>query len=460
MEDSTLQKVPFSAAAEKSVLGAILIDPESFTRVADFLKPEDFYLEVHQKIYECIIELFQKSKAIDAVTLADLLAQNQSIEQKEAEDILLRLADSVPGTRNIQDYARIVKDHSIRRNLISASQEIAARSMNADTEITRLVDYAEMQIYNVSQGRDTKNFRRMAEIIQDVYEELHTLYDNPDSAGEHRVNTGFGGLDSVLSGVNDTDLVLIGARPGMGKTSFALNIATNVAKTTEKAVCIFSLEMSAEQLVSRVLSSEAMVDSKAMRTGRLSNNDWSNLAEAVSELYKTNILIDDTSSQTVTSMKSKLRRLGAGKIGLVVIDYLQLMQGESHTDNRVQEVAEISRGLKIMAKDLGVPVICCAQLSRGPEGREDKKPKLSDLRDSGAIEQDADTVLFLYRPEYYKNEKVEEQTQNSICEVIVAKNRHGMTGTVEMGWVGRFTKFVSLAKNENLPEPPPEPGSK
>jgi replicative DNA helicase len=257
--------------------------------------------------------------------------------------------------------------------------------------------------------------------------------------------TGFSGVDSVLAGMGNSDLILVGARPGMGKTSFALNIATNVAVQTNKTVCIFSLEMSAAQLVARVISSEAMVDSVALRTGNLDSKQWNDIAKAATKLSGSDILIDDTTGVTVTAMKGKLRRVK--NLGLVVVDYLGLMQSDRRIDNRVNEVAEISRNLKIMAKELNVPVICCAQLSRGPEGRTDKRPMLSDLRDSGAIEQDADVVIFLYKDDYYDRKEDTNSDEGSIAEVIIAKNRHGSVGTVKMGWIGRYTKFRTIANN-------------
>ena len=277
-----------------------------------------------------------------------------------------------------------------------------------------------------------------------MYNNLHELSVNPDAA--HGTPTGFSGLDRVLVGMGNSDLILVGARPGMGKTSFALNIATNVAQSMRKKVCVFSLEMSAEQLVSRILSSEALVDSHELRSGKLSSDSWEKIADASSRLAGCDILIDDTSGLTVTEMKAKLRRVD--NLGLVIVDYLQLMQSDRRIDNRVQEVAEISRSLKIMAKELSVPIICCAQLSRGPESRTDKKPMLSDLRDSGAIEQDADVVMFLYRNEYYKTDATPgENDSANIAEVIIAKNRHGSTGTVKMGWIGQYTKFRTIADN-------------
>ena len=310
-----------------------------------------------------------------------------------------------------------------------------------------ILDHAENLIFIISQGRDTQNFRHIREVLQDVYGHLQELRTNAEAT--QGTKTGFSLLARVLAGMGKSDLVLIGARPGMGKTSFALNIATNVAKQTKKAVCIFSLEMSAEQLVNRVLASEALVNSYALRTGELTPEDWEHLAVASGELSGCDILIDDTSGMTVTAMKAKLRRVQ--NLGLVVIDYLGLMQGDRHNDNRVQEVSEISRSLKIMAKELMVPVICCAQLSRGPESRTDKKPMLSDLRDSGAIEQDADTVIFLYRSEYYKTDETANNQTTSIAEVIIAKNRHGSTGNVPMGWNGQYTKFLTIEEGATPP---------
>ena len=310
-----------------------------------------------------------------------------------------------------------------------------------------ILDHAENLIFKIAQGRDTQNFRHIREVLQDVYGHLQELRTNAEAT--QGTKTGFSLLDRGLAGMGKSDLVLIGARPGMGKTSFALNIATNVAKQTKKAVCIFSLEMSAEQLVNRVLASEALVNSYALRTGELTPEDWEHLAVASGELSGCDILIDDTSGMTVTAMKAKLRRVQ--NLGLVVIDYLGLMQGDRHNDNRVQEVSEISRSLKIMAKELMVPVICCAQLSRGPESRTDKKPMLSDLRDSGAIEQDADTVIFLYRSEYYKTDETANNQTTSIAEVIIAKNRHGSTGNVPMGWNGQYTKFLTIEEGATPP---------
>ena len=408
------------------------------------LNSEDFYLEEHKQIYLAMQGLFMANSEIDVVTLIDMLVSKGIYNKSGGEDYIRTLTDAVPDALNIKDYARIVKEKSVLRQLIAASSEIAEAAYSEQESVVDIIDHAENLIFNIAQGRDTKGFRHIKDVLGDVYAHLHDLNTNKEAT--QGTQTGFSALDRVLAGLGKSDLVLVGARPGMGKTSFALNIATNVAKQTKKTVCIFSLEMSADQLVNRVLSSEALVSSYSLRTGELAPNDWENLARAAGELAGCDILIDDTSGMTVTAMKAKLRRVK--NLGMVIIDYLGLMSGDKHTDNRVQEVSEISRSLKIMAKELMVPIVCCAQLSRGPESRTDKKPMLSDLRDSGAIEQDADTVIFLYRSEYYKTDEAGQDT--SIAEVIIAKNRHGSTGTVNMGWNGQFTKFVTIADDRDV----------
>ena len=443
MAEEIIRKLPFSMPAEQSLLGSVLIDPAALNEVADLLTAEDFYLSEHKQIYLAMHELFLTNSEIDVVTLIDMLVVKGIYDKSGGEDYIRTLTEAVPDALNVKDYARIVKEKSVLRQLIAACGEISEAAYSEQESVTSILDHAEHLIFNIAQGRDTKNFRHIREVLGDVYGHLHELTTNKEAT--QGTQTGFSALDRVLAGMGKSDLVLVGARPGMGKTSFALNIATNVAKQTKKKVCIFSLEMSAEQLVTRVLSSEALVNSYALRTGELSPEDWEHLAVAAGELAGCDILIDDTSGMTVTAMKAKLRRVQ--NLGMVVIDYLGLMQGDGHKDNRVQEVSEISRSLKIMAKELMVPVICCAQLSRGPESRTDKKPMLSDLRDSGAIEQDADTVIFLYRSEYYNNGDTGGQ-DISIAEVIIAKNRHGSVGTVEMGWNGQFTKFITIDKEQ------------
>ncbi len=443
MQDELIRKLPFSMPAEQSLLGSVLIDPESLKEVADLLTAEDFYLSEHKQIYLAMHELFLTNSEIDVVTLIDMLVVKGVYDKSGGEDYIRTLTEAVPDALNVKDYARIIKEKSVLRQLIAASSEISEAAYSEQESVTNILDHAQNLIFSIAQGRDTKNFRHIRDVLGEVYGHLHELTTNKEAT--QGTQTGFSALDRILAGMGKSDLVLVGARPGMGKTSFALNVATNVAKQTKKTVCIFSLEMSAEQLVNRVLSSEALVDSYALRTGELGPEDWEHLAVASADLAGCNILIDDTSGQTVTSMKAKLRRVQ--NLGLVVIDYLGLMQGDGHKDNRVQEVSEISRSLKIMAKELMVPIVCCAQLSRGPESRTDKKPMLSDLRDSGAIEQDADTVIFLYRSEYYKTDEA-SSADTSVAEVIIAKNRHGSTGTVSMGWNGRFTKFITIDKEQ------------
>ncbi len=448
MAEELIRKLPFSAIAEQSLLGSILIDPESINLVADMISASDFYLEQHKQIYLAMHDLFLTNSTIDVVTLIDTLVKKGIYSKSGGEEYIKVIAQTVPNAMNVKDYAKIVKDKSILRQLIDMCNDVSDSAYSEQDDVSEVIEAAQNRLYAITQGRDTKNFRHIREVITEVYAHLQDMIKDPE--GAQGTSTGFRSLDRVLAGMGKSDLVLIGARPGMGKTSFALNIATNVARQTKKTVCIFSLEMSAEQLVNRVISSEALIDSYTLRTGELKNEEWEHIAQAASRLVGCDILIDDTSGITVTQMKAKLRRVQ--NLGLVVIDYLQLMQSDRKIDNRAQEVGEISRAMKIMAKELMVPVICCAQLSRGPESRTSKKPMLSDLRDSGAIEQDADVVIFLYRDEYYKTAEgasnVPKDTEQNIAEVIVAKNRHGSTATVEMGWTGRYTKFRELASDD------------
>ncbi len=439
MNQELFKKMPVAIGAEQSVLGSILIKPDCFSQVAAIVTGEDFYLEEHREIFRAMSDMFASSRKIDTVTLLNALVQSGVYTEQAGMDYLGQLASMVPFTTNVGDYATIVREKSILRRLIEACEDISATAYAEQGEVRHIVDAAEQKVFEIAQNRDAKEFRHIRDIMTNVYSDLETLAATKGKVD--RTTTGFSGLDRVLVEMGRGDLILVGARPGMGKTSFTMNVATNVAKMSKKTVCIFSLEMSGEQLVNRMLSSEALVDSYSLRNGDLKADDWERLAEAAAQLSGCDILIDDTTGVTVTQMKGKLRRVK--NLGLVVIDYLQLMQSGKNIDNRVQEVSDISRNLKIMAKDLGVPVICCAQLSRGPEGRTSKKPMLSDLRDSGAIEQDADIVMFLYRDEYYKDQEGTHADAN-VAEVIVAKNRHGSTDTVRMGWIGQFTKFRTL----------------
>lgn len=436
------RKMPFSLDAEQAVIGSILIDPASLDTVTGILSSDDFYLEEHRSIYTAMQGMYLKSRSIDVVTLVDELVHQGVYDEAGGKEYIRLISEAVPTAANVRDYANIVRDKSVLRSLIGACEEVSEAAYTEEEDVQRLVEMAESKIYAIAEQKENKNFVHIREALVNVYEHLQQLGVNKEET--LGMKTGFSGLDRILVGMGKSDLVLVGARPGMGKTSFAMNVATSAALKSGKTVCVFSLEMSTEQLVSRLLSSEALVDSYALRSGELTDEDWQKLAHAASSLSDCDILIDDTTGMTVAGMMSKLRRVK--NLGLVVIDYLGLMQSEHHIDNRVQEVSEISRNLKLMAKEFKVPVICCAQLSRGPESRTDKRPMLSDLRDSGAIEQDADIVLFLYRDEYYKD----KDNPQSTAEVIVAKNRHGSTGKVEMGWLGRYTKFTTI--DENAPD--------
>lgn len=433
------RKMPFSLDAEQAVIGSVLIDPASLDIVTGIISSDDFYLEEHRSIYSAMQGMYLKSRSIDVVTLVDELVHQGVYDEAGGKEYIRLISESVPTASNVRDYANIVRDKSVLRALIAACEEVTEAAYTEEEDVQRLVEMAESKIYAIAEQKENKNFVHIKEALVKVYDNLQQMRVNKEEM--QGMKTGFSGLDRVLVGMGKSDLVLVGARPGMGKTSFAMNVATSAAKMSHKAVCVFSLEMSVEQLVSRLLSSEALVDSYALRSGDIQDEDWQKIAHAASDLSECDILIDDTTGMTVAGMMSKLRRVK--NLGLVVIDYLGLMQSEHRIENRVQEVSEISRNLKLMAKEFQVPVICCAQLSRGPESRTDKRPMLSDLRDSGAIEQDADIVLFLYRDEYYKDQ---DQPQ-STAEVIVAKNRHGSTGKVEMGWLGRYTKFTTIEEN-------------
>ena len=443
MDSSTVRQFPSAIQAEQALLGAIIIDSEAFDKVAGIIKPEDFYLEEHKHIYNAILKMYSASRTIDTVTLVNAIVEFGNRDQAGGIQYVSMLAEAVPSVSNVKDYAQIVKDKSTLRRLIVDCESIIEDAYN-ETDVKMLVDSAEQKVFDIShKNNESKDFRHIRDVLQNVYRDIEKLSETGGAVTGSK--TGFSDLDKMLVQMGKGDLIILGARPGMGKTSFALNIATNVAKQSGKAVAIFSLEMSAEQLVTRIVSSEAMIDSHSLRTGELSGDDWDNIADVISELSGCDIYIDDTSAITSTDMKSKLRRLQ--NLGFVVIDYIGLMQTTIKTDNRAQQVGEISRNLKIMAKDFGIPILCCAQLNRGTESRQgaSKKPTLADLRDSGSIEQDADIVLFLYRDEYYDTENANDE--GSIAEVIVAKNRHGSQGTVKMGWIGRYTKFRTIATN-------------
>ncbi|WP_054330744.1 replicative DNA helicase [Merdimmobilis hominis] len=439
------QQLPYSLEAEQSVLGAILIDPACITRVMEYIKPESFYRPQHQELFSALTRMFVSSQTIDFITVLEMAKREGIFDTDEdAKIYLTQLAQIVPSTANVESYAKIVQEKSYIRSLILASQKVIDLSRDGSTDARTLLDMAEQSIFDIRQGRDASGLTRIDEIILQTYDRLQKL-SGEDKEQYMGLPTGFAALDSIITGLNRTDLILVAARPGMGKTAFGLNIAANVATKTGKQVAVFSLEMGKEQLVTRLLSSEALIQSGSLRTGNLKPDDWVKLAMSAQVLSQAPIYIDDTPGITVAEMKAKLRRFR--DLGLVVIDYLQLMSTGKRSENRVQEVSEITRSLKIMAKELNVPVITLSQLSRGPESRTDHRPMLSDLRESGSIEQDADIVMFLYREAYYNRECEEQNT----AECIVAKNRHGETDSVKMGWDGQFTRFKSLEYFRNEP---------
>ena len=437
------KKLPFSLDAEQSVLGSILIDPNKLGDVAQIIKSDDFYIDEHKEIFSEMQSFSLQSRNIDVVTLIDELVKDGVYADDAAARTYIKLLVSiVPGSSNAKDYAKIVKEKSTLRKLISAGEEIVNNAYAAQDDVSLLVDRAEQSIFEIASDNESRDFIHIKDALIKTYAHLDELKGGAteDVVG---IKTGFSDLDRVLVGLGKGNFIIVGARPGMGKTSFCLNIAASIAKRTKKAVCIFSLEMSDEELVSRMLSSEAMIDSRDLRTGMIKPEDWEKLAQAASQLSETDIYIDDTTGIGLTAMKAKLRRVK--NLGLVVIDYLQLMESETKRKDgsRVNEIGDISRGIKILAKELGVPVIACSQLSRGAEkeGKKEsgRKPMLSDLRDSGAIEQDADMVLFLSR-DYYG----EDPEKKNLVDVIVAKNRHGGVDTVPMSWLPQYTKFSTL----------------
>jgi replicative DNA helicase len=444
-------QMPYNMQAEQSVLGAALIDDTILTQLITQLEPEMFYSEQNRAVFDQMSRLFADSEAVDLVTLVDALASSETF--KGADDVkiyLTRLAETVPAISNVESYIRIVQDKYKARRVIEAAGNIIEKSRRED-DADLLLENAEQQIYDIRNGRTQSGVKTLQDSILEVIDTLQKL-SGPDHDKYSGIPTGFTYLDTTLTGLGRSDLIILAARPGMGKTSFALNIATNVARMQKVPTVVFSLEMTCEQLTDRILSSTAGIDSQTFRTGNLNDSDWSDLAGASSLLYHAPIYMDDSSGITVAEMKAKIRQIDQDPkkepIGLVIIDYLQLMQSAKHIDNRVQEISDITRNLKIMAKELNVPVIALSQLSRAAEktsGRSDHRPQLSDLRDSGSIEQDADIVLFLYRAAYYNSQSEEgQQADENTAECIVAKNRHGETTTIQLGWDGAHTRFMNL----------------
>ncbi len=435
MDELALRQPPYSLDAERSVIGSMLIDSRCVSDIVGILKPEDFYLQENRDIFTTIYSMFSYSMNIDPVTVMEQMKQSGLYDEEKTRDYLLQVLDVTPTAANAKQYAQIVADKSLLRQIANAATDISQIVSDEVGTAQSIMDAAEQKIYAIRNGRSNQDLTPISTVLLSVYEQLAERAHS-DSAIPG-LSTGLRDLDSKINGLNKSDLLLIAARPGMGKTSIALNIALSVAKKSKKAVVIFSLEMSREQLASRLLSNESFVDSQLLLTGKLSEEEWGKLGLAAYALSQTDILVDDNPSITVTEMNAKCRRVD--NLGLIIIDYLQLMTSATGkvSDNRVTAVGEISRALKIMAKELNVPVICLSQLNRANESRADKRPMLSDLRESGSIEQDADEVLFLYRDDYYNPDSEEK----NVAECIVAKNRHGETGTVKLQWLPQFTTF-------------------
>ncbi len=435
MDELLSRQLPMSAEAEQAVIGSILVDPSCVAEVIELLHSSDFYIEENRRIFETIYTMFNEAAKIDAVTILDRLKLAGLYDDAGGRAYFLQLMDVTPTAANVREYATIVRDKSLLRSIAQTAGEIQATAIAGEGDAGYIAELAEQRIYNIRHGREVKGLTPLKSALLDLYARLDELSKSDSSIPG--ISTGFYELDRQLTGLNKSDLILIAARPGMGKTAFALNLALNGAKASRKSVVVFQLEMSRDQLASRFLASEALIDSQKLKTGNLDPEDWTKIAMASNTLSKLHIYVDDNPAITVAEIKAKCRRLG-DELGMIVIDYIQLMQsGGKRSENRVQEVAEISRGLKIMAKELNVPVVCLSQLSRAVEGRADKRPMLSDLRESGAIEQDADIVMFIYRDDYYDDESEDK----NVAEIIIAKNRHGSTGTANLQWVGQYTTF-------------------
>ena len=434
---------PHNIEAEQAVLGCMLLESDIIPTVTELIKSEDFYRDDHREIFDAIIDLAENAKPIDIITVSEQLQLRGTLDNIGGLDYLANISNAVPTTANARHYTKIVEEKSLLRKLIKSAADISSMSYDASEEAVYVLDKAEKSIFDILQKRSTQGFTHIKDVLLETFNRLEELYNSKSFITG--IATGFTDLDEKTAGLQNSDLVLIAARPGMGKTAMALNIAQYAAVQKHVPVAIFNLEMSKDQLVNRMLCSEVMVDSHKMKTGKLEDDDWNKIAQALAPLSEAPIYIDDTPGISVMDIRSKCRRLKLEKnLGLVVIDYLQLMQGRGRPESRQQEVSDISRSLKILAKELNVPVVTMSQLSRGPESRTDHRPMLSDLRESGAIEQDADIVMFLYRDDYYNP----ETEKKNIAEVIVAKHRNGSTGTIELRWFGEYTKFANLKRDE------------
>ena len=438
-----LEKIPpHDIEAEQAVIGSMITDRDAVISAVETLKPDAFYRDDNKAIFEAILNLYKKAEPIDIITLKDELESMNKFEQVGGYEYLASLPEKVPTTANVQKYIKIVEEKSILRNLIKTANEIISLGYDPTEDVEDIMDSAEKKIFDIMQSKNQKGYTPIKDALVESFAKLEELYNRKQYITG--VSTGFIALDHKTAGLHGSELILVAARPAMGKTAFALNIATNAAVRGKVPVAIFSLEMSKDQLVNRILCSEAMVDSNKVRTGKVEEGDWVKLAGAIGPLSESEIYIDDTPGISVMEIRTKCRKLKMEKnIGLIVIDYLQLIQGNNkRVGSREQEISEISRSLKILAKELDVPVIALSQLSRAVEQRPDHRPMLSDLRESGAIDQDADIVMFIYRDDYYNK----ESEKKDIAEIIIAKQRGGTIGPVDLLWMGNYTKFVNLEK--------------
>lgn len=433
---------PHDAEAEQAVLSSMFIDREAVSVAMEVLKGDDFYRPDNRAVFEAALELFAKGEPIDIITVKNRLEEKGIFEQVGGIGYISQIASSVGSSVNIRNYAKIVKDKSVLRTLIKTTGEITQQCYDGKESINHILDNAEQGIFNIMEGRSSSGIFHIKDVAVSAFERIEDIYKNKGKLTG--VPSGFADFDAKTAGLQPSDLILLAARPSMGKTAFALNIAQNAAIRANVPVAIFSLEMSKEQLVNRMLCSEAMIDAQKLRTGELNEDDWPKLIQAIGPLSQADIYIDDTPGVSPMDIRAKCRKLKLEKgVGLILIDYLQLMSSDSKTDSRQQEISEISRSLKAIAREMNAPVVALSQLSRACESRTDHRPMLSDLRESGAIEQDADVVAFLYRDEYYFPD-TEKKNQ---AELIIAKQRNGPTGTVDLMWLGQYTKFANMMKN-------------
>ncbi len=439
-----IRKVPpQNLEAERAVLGAILMENDAIYTVMETLVPAAFYQPSHRQIFASMLELNERGEPIDIVTLVDRLRTSGDLEQAGGADYILSLADEVPTSAGVANYARIVREKAVLRHLIEISTEIVQDCFDTPGDVDQLLDEAERRIFAISEERIRSGFLSMREIVKSSFKTIESLYEKKEHVTG--VPTGFADIDEITSGLQPSDLIIIAGRPSMGKTAFCLNIAQYAAMVKKLTVAVFSLEMAKEQLVMRMLCSEARIDAHRLRSGFLGQTDWPKLSTAAGKLADAPIFIDDTPALSSMEMRAKTRRLKADKgLDLVIVDYLQLMSSRSRSDSREQEISEISRSLKALAKELSVPVLALSQLNRGVESRQDKRPILADLRESGAIEQDADVIIFIYRDEVYNKESMDKGT----AEIIVGKQRNGPVGTRKLTWLDKYTRFEDMTTRE------------